>query len=173
MAWGPAWPFLPGPHLQPRQRRPARLPRYQGLLSRPSEPAPLLHGDPECTLCNASLVAVSHACTGVLLGAAGNTQALSAGGFAHIGFEVRQGHVGHNVPDYEAHRAARERMRPPRRLNWVDSEHGEQNFGRIDNALALHYLFIVLSPRKLGRARCVTAMEMDERARRYYERHRR
>ncbi len=35
------------------------------------------------------------------------------------------------------------------------------------------YLFIVLSPRELGRARCVTAMEMDEKARRYYERHRR
>ena len=35
------------------------------------------------------------------------------------------------------------------------------------------HLFIVLSPRELGRARCVTAMEMDEKARRYYERHRR
>lgn len=35
------------------------------------------------------------------------------------------------------------------------------------------YLFIVLSPRGQGRARCVTAMEMDEKARRYYERHRR
>ncbi len=35
------------------------------------------------------------------------------------------------------------------------------------------YLFIVLSPRELGRARCVTAMDMDERARRYYARHRR
>jgi uncharacterized DUF497 family protein len=35
------------------------------------------------------------------------------------------------------------------------------------------YLFIVLSPRELGRARCVTALDMDEKARRYYERHRR
>ena len=35
------------------------------------------------------------------------------------------------------------------------------------------FLFIVLSPRELGRARCVTAMEMDEKARRFYERHRR
>ena len=35
------------------------------------------------------------------------------------------------------------------------------------------YLFIVLSPRGAGRARCVTAMEMDEKARRYYERYRR
>jgi uncharacterized protein len=35
------------------------------------------------------------------------------------------------------------------------------------------YLFIVLSPRELGRARCITAMEMDEKARRFYERHRR
>lgn len=33
------------------------------------------------------------------------------------------------------------------------------------------YLFIVLSPRELGRARCITAMDMDEKARRYYERH--
>ena len=35
------------------------------------------------------------------------------------------------------------------------------------------YLFIVLSPRGHGRARCVTAREMDEKAKRYYERHRR
>ncbi len=35
------------------------------------------------------------------------------------------------------------------------------------------YLFIVLSPRGRGRARCVTAMDMDEKAREYYERHRR
>jgi len=35
------------------------------------------------------------------------------------------------------------------------------------------HLFIVLSPRELGRARCVTAMEMDEKSRRFYERHRR
>lgn len=35
------------------------------------------------------------------------------------------------------------------------------------------YLFIVLSPRGKGRARCVTAREMDEKAGRYYERHRR
>lgn len=35
------------------------------------------------------------------------------------------------------------------------------------------YLFIVLSPRGRGRARCVTAMEMDEKARRYYDRRRR
>ena len=35
------------------------------------------------------------------------------------------------------------------------------------------YLFIVLSPRELGRARCVTAMDMDEKTRRYYQRHRR
>jgi uncharacterized DUF497 family protein len=35
------------------------------------------------------------------------------------------------------------------------------------------YLFIVLSLRGQGRARCVTAMEMDEKTRRYYERHRR
>ncbi|MFQ5899852.1 MAG: BrnT family toxin [Candidatus Methylomirabilia bacterium] len=35
------------------------------------------------------------------------------------------------------------------------------------------HLFIVLSPRGKGRARCVTAMQMDEKTRRYYERHRR
>ena len=35
------------------------------------------------------------------------------------------------------------------------------------------YLFIVLSPRELGRARCVTAMDMDEKMRRFYQRHRR
>ncbi len=35
------------------------------------------------------------------------------------------------------------------------------------------YLFVVLSPRELGRARCVTALEMDDKARRFYERHRR
>ena len=35
------------------------------------------------------------------------------------------------------------------------------------------YLFVVLSPRGRGRARCVTAMDMDEKARRYYDRHRR
>lgn len=35
------------------------------------------------------------------------------------------------------------------------------------------YLFIVLSPRGHGRARCVTAMDMDDKARRFYERHRR
>ena len=42
---------------------------------------------------------------------------------------------------------------------------GETDAGR--------YLFIVLSPRGHGRARCVTAMEMDEKAKRYYKRHRR
>lgn len=42
---------------------------------------------------------------------------------------------------------------------------GETDAGR--------YLFIVLSPRGHGGARCVTAMEMDEKARRYYKRHRR
>ncbi len=35
------------------------------------------------------------------------------------------------------------------------------------------YLFVVLSLREPGRARCVTAMEMDEKARRFYERRRR
>ena len=35
------------------------------------------------------------------------------------------------------------------------------------------YLVVVLSPRALGRARCVTAMEMSSKVRRYYERHRR
>jgi uncharacterized DUF497 family protein len=43
-------------------------------------------------------------------------------------------------------------------------------FGQTDSG---RYLFIVLSPRGRGWARCVTAMEMDARARRYYERHRR
>ena len=35
------------------------------------------------------------------------------------------------------------------------------------------YLVIVLSPRELGRARCVTAMEMSHKVRRYFDRHRR
>jgi uncharacterized DUF497 family protein len=43
-------------------------------------------------------------------------------------------------------------------------------FGQTDSG---RYLFIVLCPRELGRARCITAMDMDEKARRYYERHRR
>ena len=34
------------------------------------------------------------------------------------------------------------------------------------------YLFVVLSPLGKRRARCVTAMAMDAKARRYYERHR-
>ena len=35
------------------------------------------------------------------------------------------------------------------------------------------YLFVVLSLFGRGRARCVTAREMDARARRFYDRHRR
>jgi uncharacterized DUF497 family protein len=35
------------------------------------------------------------------------------------------------------------------------------------------YLFAVLSPLARGRARCVTAREMDTQARRLYDRHRR
>ena len=35
------------------------------------------------------------------------------------------------------------------------------------------YLFVVFSPLGRGRARCVTAMEMDTKARRFYDRHRR
>lgn len=35
------------------------------------------------------------------------------------------------------------------------------------------YLFVVLSPRGRGRVRCVTARDMDDTARRYYERRRR
>ena len=35
------------------------------------------------------------------------------------------------------------------------------------------YLFVVLSPLARGRARCVTARDMDTRARRFYDRHRR
>ncbi len=42
-------------------------------------------------------------------------------------------------------------------------------FGQTD---AGRHLFIVLSPRELGRAKCVTAMDMDEKARRFYERQR-
>ncbi len=48
----------------------------------------------------ASLVAVSHARRGVLLGGVRTTQAISVTGFAHIGLEVGQGNVGHNDPDY-------------------------------------------------------------------------
>jgi len=42
--------------------------------------------------------------------------------------------------------------------------------GRTD---AGRYLFVVLSPLGRGRARCVTAREMDTRTRRFYDRHRR
>ena len=35
------------------------------------------------------------------------------------------------------------------------------------------YLFVVFSPLGRGRARCVTAREMDTKARRFYDRHRR
>ena len=35
------------------------------------------------------------------------------------------------------------------------------------------YLFVVLSPLRRGQARCVAAREMDTKARRFYDRHRR
>ena len=50
---------------------------------------------------------------------------------------------------------------------------GRESLIALGQTEAGRYLFIVLSPRELGRARCVTAMEMDEKARRFYERHRR
>jgi hypothetical protein len=43
-------------------------------------------------------------------------------------------------------------------------------FGRTE---AGRYLFIVLSPLGLGRARCITAREMDTRMRGSYDQHRR
>jgi hypothetical protein len=50
---------------------------------------------------------------------------------------------------------------------------GRESLIALGQTGAGRHLFIVLSPRELGRARCVTAMEMDEKARRFYERHRR
>ena len=50
---------------------------------------------------------------------------------------------------------------------------GRESLIALGQTEAGRYPFIVLSPRELGRARCVTAMEMDEKARRFYERHRR
>ncbi len=52
-------------------------------------------------------------------------------------------------------------------------ETGRKSLYALGQTAAGRSLFIVLSPRGQGRARCVTAMEMDEKARRYYERRRR
>jgi uncharacterized DUF497 family protein len=52
-------------------------------------------------------------------------------------------------------------------------ETGRASLIALGQTEAGRHLFIVLSPRELGRARCVTAMEMDDKARRFYERHRR
>ena len=52
-------------------------------------------------------------------------------------------------------------------------ETGRKSLYALGQTDAGRYLFIVLSPRGSGRARCVTAMEMDKKARRYYGRHRR
>jgi uncharacterized DUF497 family protein len=52
-------------------------------------------------------------------------------------------------------------------------ETGRKSLYALGQTEAGRYLFIVFSPLGRGRARCVTAMEMDEKARRYYKRHRR
>lgn len=49
---------------------------------------------------------------------------------------------------------------------------GRKSLYALGETKAGRHLFIVLSPREQGRARCVTAMEMDDKTRRYYERHR-
>ncbi|MBI3998159.1 MAG: BrnT family toxin [Armatimonadetes bacterium] len=50
---------------------------------------------------------------------------------------------------------------------------GRRSLYALGKTDAGRYLFIVLSLRGRGRARYVTAMDMDKKARRYYERHRR
>lgn len=50
---------------------------------------------------------------------------------------------------------------------------GRRSLYALGQTDAGRYLFVVLSSLGRGRARCVTAMEMDEKTRRYYERHRR
>jgi uncharacterized DUF497 family protein len=50
---------------------------------------------------------------------------------------------------------------------------GRRGLYALGRTEAGRYLFVVLSPLGRGRARCVTAMEMDEKARRYYDRRRR
>ena len=50
---------------------------------------------------------------------------------------------------------------------------GRKSLYALGQTEAGRLLFIVLSPLGRGRARYVTAMTMDEKARRYYERHRR
>lgn len=62
---------------------------------------------------------------------------------------------------------------PVWRRGRTHQESGRKSLYVLGRTEAGRYLFIVLSPRMRGRARCVTAMEMDEKARRYYERHRR
>ena len=52
-------------------------------------------------------------------------------------------------------------------------ETGRRSLYALGKTDAGRYLFIVVSPRRRGRARCVTAMDMDKNARRYYERRRR
>jgi uncharacterized DUF497 family protein len=50
-------------------------------------------------------------------------------------------------------------------------ETGRRSLYALGQTEAGRHLFIVFSLLGRGRARCVTAMEMDEKARRYYERH--
>jgi uncharacterized DUF497 family protein len=62
---------------------------------------------------------------------------------------------------------------PVWRRGRTHQETGRESLIAFGQTEAGRRLFIVLSPRELGRARCVTAMEMSDKARRYYERHRR
>jgi uncharacterized DUF497 family protein len=52
-------------------------------------------------------------------------------------------------------------------------ETGRQSLYALGRTDAGRYLFVVLSPLGPGRARCVTAREMDDATRRYYQRRRR
>lgn len=61
--------------------------------------------------------------------------------------------------------------RPVWRRGRRHPETGRQSVYALGRTDAGRYLFVVLSPLGLGRVRCVTAREMDDATRRYYERH--
>jgi uncharacterized DUF497 family protein len=63
--------------------------------------------------------------------------------------------------------------RPVWRRGRTHPQTGRASVYALGQTEAGRYLFIVLSPLGRGRARCVTAMDMDEKAKRYYEQHRR
>ena len=52
-------------------------------------------------------------------------------------------------------------------------ETGRNSIYALGQTDAGRYLFVVLSPRGRGRARCISARDMDAKSRNFYERHRR